>query len=169
MPAHPVFLEYDQAALDREYNNRAKVADHAHWLARYPRQSALARAELPARLDVAYGSHPGEHLDLYLPRHPGRAPVHVFIHGGYWHLMDKSDFSFVARGLNPGGVAVAVINYALIPTVDMDELVRQCRASIAWLHGHADSFGGDPDRISVSGHSAGGHLVAMLMATDWQQ
>jgi arylformamidase len=60
-----------------------------------------------------------------------------------------------------------VINYALIPTVDMDELVRQCRASIAWVWRHADSFNGDPGRLFVSGHSAGGHLVAMLMATDW--
>jgi len=163
----PVFLDYDQAALDREYNNRAKVTDAAQWLARYPRQSAQARAELPARLDVAYGSHPGERLDLFLPPEPGRAPIHVFIHGGYWHRLDKSDFSFVALGLRPAGAAVAVINYALVPIVDMDELVRQCRASIAWLHRHAASFGGDPDRISVSGHSAGGHLVAMLLATDW--
>jgi arylformamidase len=167
MAPRPVFLDYDQAALDREYNNRAKVADCAHWLARYPRQSAQTRAELPARLDVAYGSHPGERLDLFLPPEPRRAPIHVFIHGGYWHLLDKSDFSFVAQGLRPAGAVVAVINYALVPTVDMDELVRQCRASIAWLHRHAASFGGDPDRISVSGHSAGGHLVAMLMATDW--
>ncbi len=169
MAPRPIFLDYDQAALDREYNNRAKVSDHAHWLARYPRQSALARADLPARLDVAYGPHPGERLDLFLPPEPVRAPIHVFIHGGYWHLLDKSDFSFVALGLRPAGAVVAVINYALIPTVDMDELVRQCRTSIAWLHRHAASFGGDPHRISVSGHSAGGHLVAMLMATDWRE
>jgi arylformamidase len=93
--------------------------------------------------------------------------VHVFVHGGYWQRLDKSDSSFVARALQPSGVAVVVINYALIPTVDMDELVRQCRASIVWVHRHAPEFGGDPNRIFVSGHSAGGHLVAMLMSTDW--
>jgi arylformamidase len=91
----------------------------------------------------------------------------VFVHGGYWHRLDKSDSSFIARAFQPSGVAVVVINYALIPTVDIDELVRQCRASIAWVHRHAASFGGDPSRIFVSGHSAGGHLAAMLMSTDW--
>ena len=94
--------------------------------------------------------------------------MHVFVHGGYWQRLDKADSSFVARALQPAGAAVVVINYALIPTVDMDELVRQCRASIVWVHRNAASFGGDPNRIFVSGHSAGGHLVAMLMSTDWK-
>src|SRR5204862_429678 len=90
------------------------------------------------------------------------------IHGGYWQWLDKPDFSVVARGLQPEGAAVVVVNYALISAVGMDQLVRQCRASIAWVHRHAASFGGDPIRIYVSGHSAGGHLVAMAMSTDWQ-
>jgi arylformamidase len=162
-----VFRDYDRAALDREYNNRAKVADAAEWLARYTRESARTRDELPCRLDVAYGPSPGETLDVFPARGSAPAPVHVFIHGGYWHRLDKADGSFVARGLLPAGAAVVVINYALIPTVQMDELVSQCRASIAWVYRHAASFGGDPSRIFVSGHSAGGHLVAMLMSTDW--
>jgi arylformamidase len=155
----------DRATLDRELNNRAKVADAAAWLERYARQSEAARKTLACRLDLAFGPHPGERLDLF-PAGPG-APVHVFVHGGYWHRLDKADFSFVARGLVPAGAAVAVINYALIPTVDMDELVRQCRAAVAWLARHARDLGGDPARLFVSGHSAGGHLVAMLLATDW--
>ena len=89
------------------------------------------------------------------------------MHGGYWRSLDKQHFSFVARGLQPAGVLVAVINYALIPTVDMDELVRQVRASVAWLHRNVAALGGDPDNITVSGHSAGGHLTAMLLSTDW--
>jgi arylformamidase len=165
--AGTVYRHYDQEALDREYNNRAKVADSGDWLARYPRESAATRAEVPGRLDVPYGSHPGETLDVFPASGPRPAPVQVFIHGGYWHRLDKTDFSFVARAFHPAGAAVVVINYALIPMVDMDELVRQCRASVVWVHRHAASFGGDPRRIYVSGHSAGGHLVAMLMATDW--
>src|SRR6058998_3158903 len=164
--AKTVFREYDQQALDAEYNNREKVRDSADWLSRYAIASAETRAALECRLDLAYGTHPGETLDVFPARH-GPAPVHVFVHGGYWHRLDKSDSSFVARAFQPSGVAVVVINYALIPTVDMDELVRQCRASIVWVHRHAASFGGDPNRIFVSGHSAGGHLVAMLMSTDW--
>jgi len=164
-----LFRHYDRQQLDREYNNRAKVADHGDWLARYPRESAAARAELPVRLDVAYGSHASETLDIF-PAAPGSdpAPIQIFVHGGYWQWLDKRDFSFVARALHSTGAAVVVINYALIPTITMDELVRQCRAAVTWCSRHAASFGGDPDRIYVSGHSAGGHLVAMLMATDWK-
>ncbi|HYY05562.1 MAG TPA: alpha/beta hydrolase [Candidatus Limnocylindria bacterium] len=162
-----VFRGYDREALDREYNNRAKVKDAAEWLERYARASAAARTELSCRLDVAYGPSPGETLDIFAVPGSTGAPVNVFIHGGYWHRLDKADFSFVARGLLPAGAAVVVINYALIPTVEMDELVGQCRAAIAWVYRHAASFGGDPGRIFVSGHSAGGHLVAMLMSTDW--
>src|SRR5881409_4292760 len=164
--AKSVYRDYDQHALDAEYNNREKVKESADWLSRYAVASAEARAALDCRLDLAYGAHPGERLDVF-PARGGPAPVHVFIHGGYWHLLDKSDSSFVARAVHPSGVAVVVINYALIPTVDLDELVRQCRASIVWVHRHAASFGGDPRRIFVSGHSAGAHLVAMLMSTDW--
>jgi len=161
-----VFLGYDRPALDRELNNREKVADAPRWLAWYAHESERARRELPCRLDVAFGAHPGERLDVF-PAGAGPAPVHVFIHGGYWHRLDKADFSFVARGLVPAGAAVVVINYALVPTVDLDELVRQCRAAVAWVWRHARGFGGDPERIFVSGHSAGGHLVGMLMSTDW--
>jgi arylformamidase len=162
-----VFLGYDRAALDREYNNSAKIPNAAEYLARFPTESARARDLLPARLDLRYGPAPGEVLDLFLPTGGGRAPVHVFVHGGYWRSLAKGDFSFVALGLQPAGVLVAVIDYALIPTVDMDELVRQVRTSVAWLHRNAAAFGGDPGHITVSGHSAGGHLAAMLMSTDW--
>jgi arylformamidase len=97
----PVFRGYDRAALDREYDNRSKVADAAEWLARCTRESERARTELRGRLDVPYGAHPGERLDIF-PAAGGRpAPVHVFIHGGYRHRLDKADFSFVARALVP--------------------------------------------------------------------
>ena len=163
-----IFRGYDRPGLDREYNNRAKVANFADYLARYARESEAARRALAPRLDVAYGPSPAETLDIFPAAGPGPAPVNVFIHGGYWMALDKKDFSFVARAFQPAGAATVVINYALIPSVDMDELVRQCRAAVAWVHRHAASFGGDPARIFVSGHSAGGHLTAMCLATDWQ-
>jgi arylformamidase len=163
-----IFFGYDQAALDREYNNSAKIPNAAEYLAWYPGESARTRETLPARLDLRYGPHAGETLDVFLPEGRGPWPVHVFIHGGYWRSLDKQDFSFVARGIQPAGVLVAVVNYALVPTVDMDELVRQVRASVAWLHRNVEALGGDRDTITVSGHSAGGHLTAMLMSTDWE-
>ena len=164
-----VFLGYDREALDREYKNSGKVANAAEYIARYPVESARTRDMFPTRLDIRYGPAPGEALDLFLPAAGGPAPVHVFVHGGYWRALGKSDFSFVARAFQPVGVLVAVIDYALIPTVDMDELVRQVRASVAWLYRNVAALGGDPDRITVSGHSAGGHLAAMLMSTDWNR
>jgi arylformamidase len=165
--AAPVFRDYDQKALDAEYNNRVKVKNAMDWMARAGGESARARAELPLRFDVPYGDHHAERLDIFPATRPGLAPVHVFIHGGYWQRMDKADFSFVARGLGPAGAATVVINYGLVPLIDLDTLVRQCRAAVVWVHRHAAEWGGDPGRISISGHSAGGHLVAMLLATDW--
>ncbi len=163
--SEPVFMHYDRAALDREYDNRAKVPDSAERLAGYARASEEAREVLECTLDVAYGPAEGETLDVF-PAGAG-APVHLFIHGGYWRALDKSDFSYVAGPLVAAGAMTVVVNYALMPAVTMDELVRQCRASIAWLWHNAERFGGDRERIHVSGHSAGGHLVAMMVATDW--
>ena len=165
--AATVFRHYDRAALDAEYNNRAKVKDAMDWIARYGAESARARAELPIRFDVPYGAHHAERLDVFPAAGAAPAPIHVFVHGGYWHRLDKADFSFVVRGLRPAGAVTVVVNYGLIPAIDMDTLVRQCRTAVAWVHAHAAEIGGDPARIFVSGHSAGGHLTAMLLATDW--
>jgi len=160
-------VSYDRAVLDAEYNNRAKVKDALEWIGRYGAESARARAELPMSFDVPYGPHHAERLDVFPAARPGPAPVHVFVHGGYWHRLDKADFSFVARALPRGRAVGGVIHYRHLPTIDMDTLVRQCRAAVSWVHAHARDFGGDPERLFVSGHSAGGHLTAMLLATDW--
>jgi arylformamidase len=162
-----IFRNYDRKALDAEYNNRLKVKDALDWIARYGAESARTRAELPMRFDVPYGAHHDERLDVFAASRSGPAPIQIFVHGGYWHRLDKADFSFVARAFRPAGALTVVVNYALIPAVDMDALVRQVRASVAWVHKNARDLGGDPDRIFVTGHSAGGHLVGMLLATDW--
>ncbi len=167
--AQPVFRDYDRAALDREYDNRAKVPDFAQHLERFATRSAQARASLPCRLDVRYGADAAQTLDIFTAAAPGASPVHVFYHGGYWKALDKSDFDYVAFAQHGLGAATVVVNYALMPAVSMDELVRQCRAALAWVWHNAPSFGGDRRRIHVSGHSAGAHLIAMLLATDWSR
>lgn len=162
-----VFLNYDRAALDREYDNQKKVPNYAASRERQAAASQAVRASFPCRLDVAYGEAPRERLDIFLPSGGEPAPVHVFIHGGYWQRNDKSGSSFVARTLVPVGAACVVLNYPLVPSVTLDAVVGACRRAVAWLYRNASSFQGDPERLSVSGHSAGGHLAAMLLATDW--
>ena len=164
----PIFLHYDRAALDAQYNNRAKVPDFQSHLDRWLADGVRARSTLEVRTGIAYGSTPAETVNVF-PAAPARgaAPVLVFIHGGYWMALDKSHSDHVALGLVPHGVAVVNVDYALMPGVRMDEVVEQCRAAVAWTLREAASFGGDPGRVWVAGHSAGGHLTAMVAATDW--
>lgn len=162
-----VFRDYDQDTLDAEYNNRAKVPDTQDYKDAQERASDAAKAALDCRLDIAYGPSPDELVDLYPATGPEPGPVQVFFHGGYWKQNHKDEFGFVAPPLVAAGAAVVVVEYALVPGVDIDELVRQCRAAMAWVWNEAAGFNGDADRIHVSGHSAGGHLTAMMMATDW--
>ncbi len=162
-----IFRGYDRTTLDAQYDNRAAVPEHVEHVARWQRESQLALSELEHKLDVAYGPSTAETLDVFAAETGKAAPTQVFFHGGYWMSRDKADFRFLARAFVPAGAACVLVNYALIPTVDMDELVRQCRAALVWVQRNASSFGGDPDRIFISGHSAGGHLVTMMMATDW--
>ncbi|MFQ5983620.1 MAG: alpha/beta hydrolase, partial [Woeseiaceae bacterium] len=162
-----LFRGYDRTALDAQYNARAAVPEHVEIVERWQRDGAVVRSEFAAHLDIAYGPSDAEKLDVFPARGPGPAPVQVFFHGGYWMSRNKSNFSFLARTFVPAGAVFVSVNYALLPTVDMDELVRQCRVAVAWTHDNIAAHGGDPDRIFVSGHSAGGHIVAMLMATDW--
>ncbi len=150
----------------REYNNRELVPDHARFIARWQEASAEARAKLPCYLDRRYGEAPGETIDLF-PARQGDGACLLFIHGGYWRSLDKSDHSFVAPALVEAGVSVAVVNYDLCPKVGMDEIVRQMLRAARWLWLHAGDYGIDEKKLFVSGHSAGGHLTAMMMAALW--
>ena len=157
---------YDRAGLDAQYNNRKRFPDYANRFAAWAEWGVATRSGLECRRDVAFGEAPSERLDLFPAREPG-GPVYLFIHGGYWYSLDKDDYSWVAEGMTPHGATVAVNNYALAPDADMDEIVRQNRAAVAWLWRNAGDFGADRNRIYAAGHSAGGHLAAMLLATDW--
>ena len=159
-------IDYTQEFVERGYNNRAAVPDHPRWLAHYPEASAKARAALAPKLDLRFGPGPKETLDLFLPPHPAKGTF-VFWHGGYWRALDKSDFSFVAPPFVAHGYAVAVANYDLCPDVSVAAIVDEARRAVMWLAREGAAHGANPDRMVVGGHSAGGHLVAMLFTTDW--
>ena len=158
----------DKALLARHYNNRELVPDHAQYFARWQESSARARNSMPAQLDLRYGEMPGESIDLF-PAKNGDGSCMMFIHGGYWRSLDKKDFSFLAPAWVDAGVTLAVVNYDLCPKVKMDEIVRQMLRASRWLWLNAEQHGIDRGKLYVSGHSAGGHLTAMLMCALWPQ
>ncbi len=154
----------NQDALDALFNNRAAVPNFADTTAAWARDGAAALAVPGWHRDVAYGPALNENLDLLVPPRRGaaRAPLFVFIHGGYWQALDKSDVRGLAPAFVAKGIAYATLNYALCPAVGVDAIAAQMRAALNFLWFHAPKFGCDPQRIFVGGHSAGGHLAAML-------
>ena len=161
-----MYRSYDQAALDAQYNMRLRHPDFQHYFDRNEQESERVRRILPCRLNIPYGDKPGEKLDVF-PAPQTNASIQLFIHGGYWQALDKSSHSFVAEPLVAAGCTAVVVNYTLAPEAHMDEIVQQNRRALAWTYHNASAFNGDSSQIYISGHSAGGHLVAMMMATDW--
>ena len=155
--------------LDAQYNNRALVPNHAEVMASWARASAVARAGASAALlDVRYGAEPGQTLDVF-PAGAPKAPILLFIHGGYWRSLDKADHSFVAPSFNADGAMVVVPNYGLCPALSIEQIALQLTAAVVWVHRHGAELGGDPSRIALAGHSAGGHLAAMLLSCRWKE
>ena len=153
-------------AAERGYNNRAAVPEHPHYFARWASESARVRSALHCVVDARYGSRPKETMDIF--QAGGRRGLLFFIHGGYWRSLDKSEHSFVAEPFVEHGFDVAVINYDLCPSVDIATINDECRGALQWLVRNARQHGINTDRIVIAGHSAGGHLTAMLHATDWR-
>lgn len=161
-----LYREFEtQEQIDAEYNPAATAPDAEQVIQGWAERSAAAMASTRGELGVRYGPTREEYCDVY-PAGSG-APVHLFVHGGYWRRFSARDHAFVAPSLVAAGITTVVMNYALCPSVSLDEIVRQTRAAVAWTFARARDFGADPDRLTVSGHSAGGHLVAMALATDW--
>ena len=152
--------------VERGYDNRAAVPEHPYWLAQFASLSRAAVEALQPAQDLRYGAGDKETLDLYLPAAPAKGTF-VFIHGGYWRTFDKADHAFVAPPFVGAGFAVAVINYDLCPGVTIATIVGQCRHALRWIERYGPQHGA-VGPVVVGGHSAGGHLVAMMYATDWQ-
>jgi arylformamidase len=131
--------------------------------------NSQARSNLASHLDLPYGDHKLRRLDIFPTVSSERAaPVHVFVHGGYWRAQDKENFAFVATELVRRGITTVVVNYELCPDSTLDLVADSALAAIEWVCGHVAEYGGDPRRISLLGHSAGAHLCAVGLAADWQ-
>ena len=153
--------------LEGEYNNRARVPDHPAIFARWRETSTAFRARADVEIDLRYGIGVRHRLDLFHAKNP-RGTV-VFIHGGYWRSLDKSDFSFIAAPFVADGLSVAAFNYRLCPEGRIADAIDDCRAALVWLFANGHKHGVPVNRVALTGHSAGGHLVSMLFATDWPQ
>ena len=159
-------VPHDQAWLDAQYNMRARHPDFQQHFDRWAARSDLARQALAGHLDLPYAQGAACTLDVF-PAQAKLAPLAVFIHGGYWRSLDKNEHRFLAEPLVRAGCTVVNVNYPLAPQASLDEIVASCRAAVAWTYRHGAEYQGDVRRIYVAGHSAGGHLAAMLVSTDW--
>jgi len=158
--------KFDGEWLDRMYNNRALVPDYGDYFKRWSAASAEAMRSQVCMTDIRYGGQANEHLDVF-PAGESNAPVLVFIHGGYWRSLDKRDVSFIAPAFTRAGACVVIPNSALAPAVTIPQIALQMVHALAWTWRNVARHGGDPGRITVVGHSAGGHLAAMLQSCLW--
>ncbi|MCP2242292.1 kynureninase [Lentzea aerocolonigenes] len=162
-----VYRGYQQHELDLQYSPSSLVADFGAVIDAYRDDSAAARALLPHdRRNLRYGTEPGQTLDIFSPSdEPG--PAVFFVHGGYWQQLSKDDSTFPAPGLLEAGLRYVTPDYPLAPHARLDTIVESVREAFSWLWHNASSHGIDRERIVVAGSSAGAHLVATLLATDW--
>jgi arylformamidase len=154
------------ADYEAEYNNRARVPEHPEIFARWDRAAAAYRAEAlaasRAELGLAYGPTPRQTVDIFHPAGRADAPLALFIHGGYWRSLEPASFSHMAKGLNGHGVAVAVAGYDLCPHVTIAGIIDEMRQACLHVWRRLGR------RLMVYGHSAGGHLAACMLATEWR-
>lgn len=156
--------------LDAQYRVHGLVPNFQSYLDHWADDSAAARRTLSHERNIRYGDSADEVLDLFIPE--GRvadAPVQLLTHGGYWRVLGKDHFSFLAAAIVPTDAVAVVVNYALCPAVSFNVLVDQCRRAVAWTSRNIMAFGGDADRLHPTRHSAGAHLGAMMLATDWSR
>ena len=152
--------------VERGYNNRAAVPDHQRWLDQWVVHAQRAKASLAPTLDIAYGNGADETLELYVPSRPARGTL-LYIHGGWWRSLDKSDYAFVPPAFVEAGYAVALCNYTLCPKGTIANAVDQCRRAVEWCAREGPARGA-PAPLVIGGHSAGGHLTAMMYTIDWR-
>jgi arylformamidase len=165
-----VFLDYTQEELDRAYDQSNWAKNAREVIKRYGTASAAVRAKLKFETK-AYGMTPEETLDIYPAslQNADGSPIHIFAHGGAWRGGTKEMYAFPAPAFVEAGAIYIALDFANIPKVRLPDMAQQVRTAIAWVYKNAKSFGGNPERITLSGHSSGGHLAAVALTTDWSR
>lgn len=159
-----IYRDYDQAALDAQYDQRTLVADISPYMKRWREDSSTAMQTLPVKRGVRYAQRLETQLDLFSA--PQAQGLVVYIHGGAWRMLSKDESAYPALALLPHGISFAAVNFSLVPTVDLAEQAAQCAAAVEWLYEHAQDAGAH--NLCVLGHSSGAHVAALLATTDWR-
>lgn len=157
-----VYKSYNQEQLNNQYNTRLQVRDYTMYFDRWERLSRETEKNNTILKNISFGDHPEERLDIF-PSEIQHSKTLVFIHGGYWHLLDKAMFHFLAGHFLKYNVTTVLINYPLAPRSPISEIVDSCRKALGWLHNNITRFNGDPSNTYLMGHSAGGHLASMML------
>lgn len=170
MTRDPIWTGLTPEEHEFQYNPQRAFPNFAdHQAARAP-ANARAHDTLRCARDVHYGEHPLRRLDIYPAEGAeGLSPVHLFLHGGYWRAQDKANFAFVAELFVTRGVTAVIVNYELAPASTLDGVAYSAIAAMDWVLREIAAHGGDPRRVSLSGHSAGAHLGAEILAVDWAE
>ncbi len=160
-----LYRGFTQDELDQEYSPRSMIGgDLTPYINSYAALSAQHRAQMEVKENLAYGDSPTQVLDFF-PAKGGGAPLHVFIHGGYWQALSQRESAMMAPAMIEAEQSFATLNYTLAPEARLGHMVEECRSALLWLASNAGSLGFDPSRITLSGHSAGAQLATMVMAT----
>lgn len=164
-----IYLDYDQAELNRQYNQATLVPDNSPYAAAGAAATSRARERLDCELDISYGDSPDQRLDVYKPGNAGGdgGPVLIFVHGGAWRGSTKEACGGPASLLCPAGAVYVAIEFSLAPEARLDQMVAQVREAVVFVHANAASWGGDPGRMYVAGISSGAHLTSMIAVNDW--
>jgi arylformamidase len=165
-----VWLDMDQEALDNAYDQAVYAVNQPLVHARRAAATVRARTRLGEPLRLAYGPSEFEKLDVYKSK-VANAPINVYIHGGAWRNGRSADFAFLAEMVVDAGAHSVILDFANIDNVggNLMTMAKQVRSAVAWVYKNADKFGGDPNRLYVSGHSSGGHLTGCVATTDWEK
>lgn len=156
-----IYRDLDAAALDAAYNNSLGVPNSAALMNAFIARSESFRAAHPAHLDLRYGPRDRNRIDYFAADKPG--PLLVFIHGGYWQLRAKENFSFLAEGALSRGIHVAMVGYTLAPDIGITGIAGEIKAALAWIRQNLRQYGANVDEIILSGWSAGAHLTALCL------